>query len=463
MQYSLQNFFNERPLECADRAPALRAIPVTRAYDRFLRIRHGQLSGLAARLVSACAALIMVPLLLDYLGKPAYGLWMVIASVVAWMQLLDLGMSNGVGNALAEANGRGDDGAASRYVTTTLLCLAAIAIAGITTSLLLAHILPWETIVGRSDMLVRAQAPLCFAALAVLLFLNLPLSLAQTVMSAHQRSYVANWMQIVATLVSLAAVYVAIRARLALPAIILAAGTGQVLALALLWLLLRKFVPGVCVRTEAIRLDAVRRISRSSVPLFLFQIGALATNQFASILLAHVSTLAVVADYNILLQAYGSVFALGAVLSFPYYPAIREAFERRDGAWIRIATRRALLTRLAVVAAFGLPLLGIGDWLLETWLRQPLERPMGVAGWSVFLACMILASASSLLSEVLSGLDDIWFQVILVFVTALVVLAAMAVLLPLFGAVGVFAAMALSTALPIVVCWRRLRAAVAFA
>jgi O-antigen/teichoic acid export membrane protein len=403
----------------------------------------------------------MLPLVLGHLGKPAYGLWMLIASVVAWMQLAELGLTSGVGNALAEANGRDDRQAARAYVATALACLCAIAVAGIAVSIAVAGALPWPSIIGSADPAVVVLAPSGFIAVAAIFFVTLPLSLAQTVVTAYQRAYVANWLHAGAALLSLAAVFGAVRLQLPMPAIIVAASAGQILALLLLWSLLGRVVPGIPAGANAISREALARISRSSIPLFLFQIGALATNQLVNVVLSHLASLSLVADYNVLLGVYLAIFSLGAALSFPYYPAIREAFERRDGAWIRAALRHAFALRLVVVALLGVPLLAIGDWAVQFWIRQPLEQPLGWTGWLLFIACMVLTSASSMMSEVLSGLDDIWFQVILVFATAAVVLGAMALLVPSLGVTGVFTAMALSTALPIAVCWRRLRRLVA--
>lgn len=432
-----------------------------RARDRFLHIRRSQWSALAVRAVAVAAGLVTLPLLLGHLGKPAYGLWMVIASVVAWMQLAEVGLTSGVANALAEANGRGDRRAAAAYVANALICLSGITVLGVAVSFFIAADLPWGSIVGSSDPQVLALAPECFAAVAAIFFFTLPLSLSQTVISAHQRGYIANWLHAGAALVSLGAVYGAVSLSLPMAAIILAASGGQVLALVLLWVFLERVVPGIASGALAVDRTALRRVLRSSVPLFLFQIGALATNQLVNVVLAHLSSLALVADYNVLLGLYIGIFSLGAALSQPYYPAIREAFERRDGAWIEGALLHALALRTGVVATLALPLIAIGDWLVQFWIRQPLESPLGWTGWLVVVACMVLASASSLLSEVLSGLDDIWFQVLLVFASAAVVMGAMLALVPPLGVAGVFGAMALSTALPIMVCWRRLRARVA--
>ncbi|HUN67304.1 MAG TPA: hypothetical protein VMU46_00790, partial [Burkholderiales bacterium] len=320
------------------------------ADPRLLRIRRSQWSAVATRAVAAAAGLVMLPLVLGHLGKPAYGLWMLIASVVAWMQLAELGLTSGVGNALAEANGRDDRRAARAYVATALACLCGIGVVGIAASIAVSGVLPWPSIVGSSDAAVVSLAPSGFIAVASIFFVTLPLSLAQTVISAYQRAYVANWLHAGAALLSLGAVFGAVRLQLPMAAIIVAASSGQMLALLLLWGLLGRVVPGVSAAASGVSREALARISRSSIPLFLFQIGALATNQLVNVVLSHLGSLSLVADYNVLLGVYLAIFSLGATMSLPYYPAIREAFERRDGAWIRTALRQALRLRLGVVA-----------------------------------------------------------------------------------------------------------------
>jgi len=51
---------------------------------------------------------VTVPLTLNYLGSEHYGLWMTISSVSVMLGFADLGIGNGVLNAVADAYGRDD-------------------------------------------------------------------------------------------------------------------------------------------------------------------------------------------------------------------------------------------------------------------------------------------------------------------------------------------------------------------
>jgi O-antigen/teichoic acid export membrane protein len=69
---------------------------------------------------------------------------------------------------------------------------------------------------------------------------------------------------------------------------------------------------------------------------------------------------------------------------------------------------------------------------------------------------LLLASFSSTLGEILISLDDVWSQIIMVFISALIVLVSMIKLIPSIGVSGVFLAMALSTFVTIVWSWHKL-------
>ena len=163
-----------------------------------------------------------------------------------------------------------------------------------------------------------------------------------------------------------------------------------------------------------------------------------------------------VADYNILLKIYMLVFAIGISFSAPFYPAIREAYEKHDAGWVFRALRRVLFIRTGIILIAGICLLFTGDLLIRMWLNLSLESHFGFLGWFSFLLSLVFASTSSTLGEILTSLDDIWSQIKIVFISAAIVITSMYLLIPSIGVAGVFLAMALSTIYAILWSWRRL-------
>lgn len=428
----------------------------TRAEARDRGIHRTAVSSVVTRIISIGLGLISIPLLLGHLGKEQYGLWMLLSSVVAWMQLVDFGVGGGLSNALAEANGRGTHAEAATYINTALLAMLLIMVcSGLLVVALVGHI-PWSLLFGANFSAPEQLAELSFLAIVFVFLLTLPSSLAISVFNAYQKGYVPQRLQIFSGLISLGATYLGIHLEWRLPTLIIAVSTGPFVICLILWSQVGRVIPDFRLSLRHVRLSAFKRISHSSVPLFFFQLGALAVNQLVNVVLIQVSSLRVVADYNVVLKVYLAIFSIGAGLAFPYYSAIREAYERADLQWVIPAVKRLLLVRILTVMLLSLPLIVAGDWVIGMLMREPLDRAFGFTGWSFVFLSMVLASASSSASEILTGLDKIWFQIPLVVISALVVLGTIPIFVKEMGAAGVFLSMAISTIAPMAMCYQEL-------
>src|SRR5690242_2021779 len=75
-----------------------------RSRERYRSAALTTITSVLAKAVSVCVSLITVRLTIHYLGVERYGLWMTITSVVSLPWFADLGMGNGLLNAIAEAH-----------------------------------------------------------------------------------------------------------------------------------------------------------------------------------------------------------------------------------------------------------------------------------------------------------------------------------------------------------------------
>src|SRR6516162_7780652 len=95
---------------------------------RYGAIARGGAAGAAARLVALAANLIAVPLTLHHLGSERYGLWASLFSLLSWLTLADLGLTNGLLTNLSAAFARQRSDLARAYVSASLWGLCAIAL-----------------------------------------------------------------------------------------------------------------------------------------------------------------------------------------------------------------------------------------------------------------------------------------------------------------------------------------------
>lgn len=428
-----------------------------RSHQRYHSIALAGVTATASRIITALISFATVPMVINHIGKDLYGLWMVVSSLVVWMQLADFGITNGLTNSLAEANGRDDIDAASHYLSSAFIATHLISLICIPL-LLIAYLgVDWESILNINDPGLAVIAAKALLVIGVAFIINIPLSLAGRVFVAYQKSHIYNNSLVLASLLSFLGLWLAVKMELGIIWLIAVSAFVPVLANLSLWFLLPRLDKRLKIHIKGVNRRALKRISQSSVPLFFFQLGALLVNQLVNVFIAQLASLALVADYNVVLRIYIFVFSLAAALSSPFYAAIREAFERKDFIWSRQALKNSLLVRLSAIIPFSLVLVLLGDSLLQLWLGQMMIKPIGAIGWGFISLSLVMASVSSLLSELLTSLDDIWSQVGLVFLTAITVLGFLICFIPSFGVSGVFLAMALSTVLPMVLCAFRLK------
>ncbi|MDE2417524.1 MAG: MATE family efflux transporter [Burkholderiales bacterium] len=429
---------------------------IRRSRERYRLIAFSGVAAIFSRVVSAIVGLASVPMVVHHVGKEQFGLWMLVSSLVVWMQLADFGIANGLTNALTEAHGRDDSKAASGYMSSAFAMTFLIALGCMPIIAILYIAAPWGSILNISDpaLVVLASDALLVVGLAFVI--NIPLSLAGRAYIAYQRSFVPMNFQASASVFSFISMWYVIERGGGLLLLVAISAFVPVLANLLLCCFLPKLDPYLRLNLRNVSRKAISRVANSSLPLFFFQCGALLVNQLVNILIAHIENLALVADYNVILRIYLFVFSIAAALTSPFYAAIRESFERRDIPWIAKAIQRSVAIRLLSLLPFVLVMVPFGDLIVQRWMGATMAVNIGIYGWSCVATLLVFSSVSSLLSETLSSLDDIWAQIGVVFLSATIVLSLIWFLVPILGVVGVFVAMTASTVFPIIWSSKRL-------
>jgi O-antigen/teichoic acid export membrane protein len=410
--------------------------PEGRSQERYRRILLTTGSSLATRAITMLVGLVTIPLALSYLGKEKYGLWAVVTSFVAWTTLFDFGIVNSLVNALSEANGKNRPEDAKGYVSTAFFALVAISmILGIVVALGAGWI-PWSRVLAvRFPIAERTVMWTVVAALACVLA-GLPLSIVRQIYAGYQKSYIGNLFTVFGALITLAALYVVVWTRGGLPSLVFAfSGPVVFIAFINLLYLTQKEMPWLTPQLGLVSRRALHRLSSTSTPLFLFQIGALLVTETQMIVLAHVTSLKLVSEYSIIWRLAVTVASLVVLGTGAFVPAFREAHERGDGSWMKAAFRRMLVLRMSIAVAAAFALVLGGNSILRFWLhRGDFDFPVSV--WiaeGIFLASTIWVAS---FSDFLIIMDRIWIQVALVLINGVSTIGLTMVLAPKWGLLG---------------------------
>lgn len=351
-----------------------------RGRDRNKRIANTFAASIVAKGITVGTAFISVPLTYDTLGAEQFGLWMTITSILAAMQFADLGIGNGLLNMVAVANAQDDREGARRAVASSIgiLCLLGIAVLAVFGGLY--PLLDWVGIYNLSTAGVGAEAGIATAIMVACLALNLPLLTAQRVQMGYQDGLKANIWISLGSLISLGGVLACARTEAGLPAFVLAALGGPVVAAALCWIYEFALVrPWLFPSYRYFDTQTGRRVVKDGGLWTLFQLMAFIGMGLDNLIISYFFGAEAVAKYSVMSKLLTGLL-IAQLLSAPLWPAFAEAIERGDLAWARRTFQRSMAICAGLGLAGGAVMAFLSPWIIQWWVGSELIPGVALAG-----------------------------------------------------------------------------------
>ncbi|MHB9149539.1 MAG: oligosaccharide flippase family protein [Thermoleophilia bacterium] len=365
-----------------------------------------------ARIVSILTVLITVPLTLQYLGAERYGLWMTISSLMVFLGFADLGLGNGLMNAVSSAFGRGDRSAARTSVSSGFFMLLGVAVIVLGLFAALYVVIPWGSVFNVSSPLATREAGPAAAIFVGCFALSLPAGVVQRVQMGYQEGFASQLWQALGSVLGLAAVLTAVHAKSGLPFLVLAISGGPLVATILNAVdQFGRRRPWLRPEWNCVSAATARRLLRVGVSFFVLQLAVALAFTSDNLVVAQVLGAEAVSQYAVPMRLFALLgAALGMALG-PLWPAYTEAVVRGDADWVRRTFRRSLLFSALVVAVPAAMLVVGGPWVLTVWVGPSIQPTfwllLGLGIWAM------IAAVGSCTAMLLNGIGAISFQAIL--------------------------------------------------
>ena len=168
-------------------------------------IMAGTATKYALLAVNIGLGVVLMPFTVRHLGTAQYGLWMLVASLTYYFQLLDLGYGSGLVRHVADADARGDVDGVNRTLSTFVIVYAALGLVAAAGTLAL---MLWA--VPRFPHLSAAEirrAQLLLAMIGVRIAIGFPMTVFGAATTARQRFALNNTVAIVVALANGAITY----------------------------------------------------------------------------------------------------------------------------------------------------------------------------------------------------------------------------------------------------------------
>lgn len=326
-----------------------------------------------------------------YLGAERFGLWMTISSFTALLAFADLGVGNGLLNAVAQATGRDDLIAVRRAISNAVVALFSIAIFAAIVLLTTVWMLDWTHIFGLHSLEAIQEARLSLAAFVMCFVVNIPLGIVNRVQFGLQMGFVSGLWQSFGSIVGLVSVFLATTHNLGLPILIVALLGGPALAAtANTAIFFTQTRPELRPRISDLSRSTIRSILQLGGLFFALQVAGALAFSTDPLISARFYGAESVGDYAVAAKLFSSVSILTSLLLHPLWPAYAEALARNDRRWVRRTFWTATIGVTSIAGVFSFALLIIFDRVIQVWVHRAIHVSMpllaGFAVWSVIEA-----------------------------------------------------------------------------
>jgi O-antigen/teichoic acid export membrane protein len=376
-----------------------------RSTERYRRMALSSFAAFGARGISLFTSLISVPLTYRYLGAERYGIWMVLVSFITAMSVADLGIGNGVMNAISEANGRDDRELMREYASNGFFLMLGIGILlGVAGAVAYPNI-PWMRVFNVKSPAAAAEGATAFLVLYAGFVLNIPLNVVNRIQAGLQRYYWSQTLIACGNALSLVGLIVVIELRGSLAWLVFASTFGMIAATIANGFILFRSTPWLLPSWSAFRTSTAKRIFNLGILFFVLQCTVALGFTSDNIVITQVMGAAAVAVYSVPQKLFGFSSQLINLGMLPIWPAYSEAIARGDFQWVRRAFRHSLAVTLAI-SCILCPLLAVtGPWIIRMAVGRTLHVPIPLfwvlALWGIIWAvwtplAMLLNGAGSL-------------------------------------------------------------------
>jgi O-antigen/teichoic acid export membrane protein len=425
----------------------------TVGHERTLKVKRNIFYTFLIKGISVLIGFMLVPLTIHYLNDVKYGIWITIASLVAWINTFDIGLSNGLRNKLAHGLAINERDNMVEYVSTTYAMLFAIALAVFVLFFAVGSFFNW-------NQLLNVPASVNFNIWAIFLvalgafciqFMLQPLN---SILIATHQPFKSSLILLIGQVLTYILVYILTlytHGNLWLLVFVVAGSPVVVLLLANVFLFatsLKDFVP----RMNAIHLQSAKSLLNVGGVFFLIQIGALVLYETDNIVITRILGPEHVTVFNVPFKYFSIITIIFTIIITPYWSAFTDAYARNDFDWIKRSVKKMRLLWLGFTALALVLYLG-ADLFYKLWVKEMVVVPHKL---SLTIAIYTITQTWLMLhAYLLNGVGKLKVQLIFVLVTGVINIPLSIWLVKIYGLPGtVLANIAVMVFMNILITWQ---------
>jgi O-antigen/teichoic acid export membrane protein len=363
------------------------------------------------KLITVLIGFLFVPLLIDFLDKNNYGLWITISSFLGWFGVFDLGVGNGLRNKLTQAISNDDQNLAKVYVSTAYFFMTVIFGIILIIFSIASYLINWKAVFNSNELgadNLTVVVILLFSSFCIQAILKLILIVFTSV---HKIAWVeginAGIQAILFFVVFIFNFY--FEGSLLVLSIIFSVVPVLLYILASIYFYTFKF-NFLRPNLKFANFDQFNDVITLGFKFFILQISALVMFATDNMLIAHFFSPKDVTLYNIPFK-YFSIITIGfSVILNTYWGAITSSAAKNDQKYI-VNISSKLIKVWSFVFLIGVLMVLLSQWFFRIWIGNSVEVPLKLT--MVCFVYVIIMAWSNMFSSVANAYSKIKLQILI--------------------------------------------------
>ncbi|HLO90443.1 MAG TPA: oligosaccharide flippase family protein [Lentimicrobium sp.] len=369
--------------------------------------------------VSLLTSFAMVPMVLNYLGKQDYGIWLTLSSMIAWLSFFDVGFGNGLRNKLAESIAVNDKPLARIYVSTAYAGFSGLAFVLLASALIANRFIDWNELLNAPHN--RNYDLNSLATILLILFsIRMVLKLVSFILIADRRTALGNVFDPIGGIISLAAIYflttTSSQSSLSTFIIVISIIPVMVLLIASSIIFNGRYK---WIRPDILHVkkEYLKDLVNIGFKFFIIQISVLIIFSTDNLIIARILGPSEVTSYNIAYKYFSIATMLFSIIITPMWSAYTRAYTLNDTGWIRKSNNKiimiwGLLSLMVIVMTF------FSTEFYKLWIGNSIEIPLLL---SIIMGLFVMISTwNNIFVYFINSTGKITFQLYASIIAALI-------------------------------------------
>lgn len=369
-------------------------------------LKRSMLLSMLCKPIGMIISFFYTPVLLNYLGEEAYGIWSTILSIINWINYFDVGIGQGLRNTLARSIAVGDKEKSQQSISTGYVAISAISGGTFLVGLVLIGILDisaiFNTELSVKPVLLISSFCIC---------INFILSLSKTLLYATHQAEKVGFMTVLTQGFNLVGiVFLSLFGKGNLLAVAVVIGLSGILVnLIFTGQVWHKF-PYLIPHERQYHTSELKGICNVGIKFFFIQIAALVLYSTDNMIITRLFGPAEVTPYHTSYVLFGIVNGLFGAMIAPLWSKYTVAMTQKDYKWIKktVYSLDKMLPLIGIILMIGTV---VFEPVSRIWLHKNLVYTKGL------IPCMalyyFLSIWGSIYSNVLNGMGKVNLQLIL--------------------------------------------------